>query len=109
LISQSRGLGDVYKRQGEYVVNAGAVSKYGTGMMNAINAKRFAVGGMVPSYRFSEGSSVNTSALNSNSVYNINVSVDTNANPDEIAKQIMRAIERTNNSIGTARVTGSVR
>jgi hypothetical protein len=32
---------------GEYVVKAAAVDKYGVGMMNAINAEKFASGGMV--------------------------------------------------------------
>lgn len=35
---------------GEYVMNASAVSKYGSGFMNMINSKRFADGGLVSNF-----------------------------------------------------------
>ena len=93
---------------GEYVVNASAVGKYGTAMLHSINngtfGPRYATGGLVKSYSIGDKSS--NSSLSSNAVYNITVSVDTNANPDEIANKIMRTIQREQKSMSTGRSMG---
>lgn len=95
---------------GEYVVKANSVGKYGVSMMDAINngsfGPQYAVGGLVKQYAV--GGSVNdsNSSLSTNAVYNITVSVDTNANPDEIANKIMKTIQREQNSMSTGRRMG---
>jgi len=42
-------------------------------------------------------------------VYNINVSVDTNASPDDIAHAVMKKIERQHASMGANRTVGGMR
>ena len=95
---------------GEYVIKASAVSSYGKGMLDAINNKKFATGGLAKAYAI--GGSVgnnDSSALNDNSVYNINVTAATNANPDDIAQAVMKAIQREKGSMSTNRYAGSIR
>ena len=95
---------------GEYVVKASSVSSYGKGMLDAINSKRFATGGLINAYAIGGTVGNNDSgALNDNSVYNINVSAATNANPDEIAQAVMKAIQREKGSMSTNRYAGTIR
>jgi len=93
---------------GEYVVQASSVGKYGVAMLNSINngtfGPRYATGGIVKNYSIGDRGS--NSSLSSNAVYNITVSVDTNANPDEIANKIMRTIQREQKSMSTGRSMG---
>lgn len=74
---------------GEYVINAGAVSKYGLGMFNAINAKRFASGGyVVPGAAKMAGGGMVSSI---NATFNI-----TGDNPQEIAQEVMKIMDKIN-------------
>lgn len=95
---------------GEYVVKANSVGKYGVDMMNAINdgsfGPKYATGGLVKNYAVGESVNHGNSSLSNNPVYNITVSVDTNANPDEIANKIMKTIQREQNSMSTGRRMG---
>jgi TP901 family phage tail tape measure protein len=95
---------------GEYVVRANSVGKYGVGLMNAINdgsfGPHYAAGGLAKHYSFGGMASDNNNSFSDNSVYNINVSVDTNANPDEIARTVMRTIQRESRSMSTGRTLG---
>jgi len=105
---------------GEYVVRADSVARYGTSFLDGINEQKFATGGLVNSKRFNIpsiganyriGGDANNanSSFNDNSVYNINVSVDTNASPDDIASAVMKKIERQQATISTGRKTGGMR
>ena len=105
---------------GEYVVRADSVARYGTSFLDGINEQKFATGGLVNSKRFNIpsiganyriGGDANNanSSFNDNSVYNINVSVDTNASPDDIASAVMKMIERQQATISTGRKTGGMR
>jgi hypothetical protein len=51
---------------GEYVVKASAVEKYGVPFFDAANAQRFAFGGMVNMPRYETGGQVLTAGINSN-------------------------------------------
>jgi TP901 family phage tail tape measure protein len=102
---------------GEYVMNAGAVSHYGKDFMDAVNKgilPEAAMGGMLsskyPGYVQNMGDSgmlsrkfggqENTTS-NSNVEYNINVNVaGTNASPDEIANKVMQTIKRSDKMKG---------
>ena len=93
--------------KGEYVVKASAVSQYGTGLMEAINNKTYATGGIV---RYAGGGSVDTTNTPSygDMVYNITVNAATNADPDEIARTIMRTIKADARTLSTPRNIGSI-
>lgn len=102
---------------GEYVMNAGAVSHYGKDFMDAVNKgilPEAAMGGMFsskyPGYVQNMGDSgmlsrkfggqENTTS-NSNVEYNINVNVaGTNSSPDDIAEAVMKSIKRKEKMIG---------
>ena len=82
---------------GEYVMNASSVSKYGVGFMNALNTKRYAAGGSVP-MSFNRPSD---STLGPVSNYNINLTVNASGvtDPKEIVqmaeKGVMQALQTT--------------
>jgi len=101
---------------GEFVVQASAVDKYGVGFMQMINSKElegFAGGGYSSRYPgmvakmgmggpvyYNKGGLVNETS--SNTEYNIQVNVaGTNASADDIATQVIRAIERKQRMKGT--------
>lgn len=102
---------------GEFVMNAFAVKKYGKDFMDAVNngtLAEAAAGGLIskyPSYvanmsgggmirKYAKGGSVDT---NSNVEYNINVNVaGTNASADEIAQTVLTHLKRKE------RMTGAV-
>jgi TP901 family phage tail tape measure protein len=84
---------------GEFVINAAAVKKYGLGMMNQINSQRFGMGGLaMPKYgmggsvakyggggyvaKYAEGGMVTSS---NNVTYNVNMSIN---NPGASAEEI---------------------
>ena len=100
---------------GEFVVQASAVDKYGVGFMQMINSKQlegFAAGGYSSRYpsmasKMANGGMVlrgNNGSLvaSNNTEYNIQVNVaGTNASPDDIATEVIRAIERRKRMNGT--------
>ena len=105
---------------GEYVVKASAVRAIGVNTLDLINAgkaKRFSTGRLVaPTYSVGGGtmnakqlagnkSSAQDTTVNQNSLYNysINVNASTYADPNEIAKTVMRQIR----SIDSRRVRGN--
>ena len=86
---------------GEFVVKASAVQKYGVGTMEAINSMKYAAGGMVSSYgsankyatggriRFNDGGMAGN-AIGTNVVINNDITVNgTNLTGQEIAQAIM--------------------
>ena len=86
---------------GEFVVRASAVQKYGVGTLEAINSMKYASGGMISSYgninryasggrlRFHDGGQAN-SAIGTNVIINNDITVNgTNLSGQEIAKAIM--------------------
>jgi len=95
---------------GEYVMNAMSVRKYGQEFMDALNKGELAeaaAGGLMSKYpgavaRMSMGGSVKrygsggmVSGNNSNIEYNINVNVEgTNSSADEIANQVLKAMKQ---------------
>lgn len=100
---------------GEFVVQASAVNKYGVGFMQMINSKQldgFASGGYSSRYpsmasKMASGGLVlrgsdGPLAANNNTEYNIEVNVSgTNASADDIATEVIRAIERRKRMNGT--------
>jgi len=95
---------------GEYVIRASAVSSYGKDMLDSINNRKFATGGLAT--RYAIGGAVetgNNSSFSDNSVYNINVTANTNANADDIANTVIKAIQRQQSSLTTSRNMGSMR
>jgi hypothetical protein len=83
---------------GEYVVNKDAVSKYGSGLLSAINDGSFSPNVGSPSFKVLPKPNVNigpsgqTTESGSSSVYNnytLSVNVKSDANPNEIAKVVM--------------------
>jgi hypothetical protein len=90
----------------EYVVKASAVKKYGTRLLDSINNKTFNV---------PRASNIPTSAMNNNNsefinspVYNIVVNAETNADPNEIARVIMKTISADTRTLSVARRIGAV-
>lgn len=73
---------------GEYVMNAGSVSKYGIGFMNALNAKRYATGG---STSLSFGKNENSSM---SPVSNYNITLTVNATGVTDPKLIVQMAEQ---------------
>ena len=72
---------------GEYVINADSVKKYGVQTFNAFNNKKYSMGGPVTRMPYSEGGL----ASSSNSLYNINVTLN---GSDLDANDVARAIHR---------------
>jgi hypothetical protein len=102
---------------GEYVMNASAVSHYGKDFMDAVNKgilPEAAMGGMFsskyPGYvqRMGDGGMLsrkfgmnNDSSPISNVEYNINVNVaGTNSSPDDIAEAVMKSLKRKERMVG---------
>jgi TP901 family phage tail tape measure protein len=101
---------------GEYVIRASSVDKFGTGFFDALNkgmlpefgrggsskypsmVRNMGMGGAV---YYNKGGFVNESS--SNTEYNIEVNVSsTNASPDDIATEVIRAIERRQRMKGSS-------
>jgi hypothetical protein len=80
---------------GEFVIKKSAVDRIGPSTLNKIN--RFAEGGLVG------GMSTDTANSVYNNMYEINVNVSSNSNPDQIANAVMTKIRQIDNK----RVRGS--
>ena len=91
---------------GEYVVKASAVGTYGVSMLDAINNKKFDVA-KVNNIPTSSIKNTDNSALTSNPVYNITVNAATNADPDEIARVVMKTISSDTRTLSVARRIGA--
>jgi TP901 family phage tail tape measure protein len=80
---------------GEYVMNAGSVSKYGVGFMNALNSKKYSAGGAAA---MSFARSANET-LGHTSNYNINLTINAEGvtDPNQITKMaqegVMKALQ----------------
>jgi TP901 family phage tail tape measure protein len=72
---------------GEYVINADSVKKYGVQTFNAFNNKKYSMGGPVTRMPYANGGL----ATNSGSMYNINVTLN---GSDLDANDVARAIHR---------------
>ena len=72
---------------GEYVINADSVKKYGVETFNAFNNKKYSMGGPVTRMPYASGGL----ASSSNSLYNINVTLN---GSDLDANDVARAIHR---------------
>lgn len=90
---------------GEFVIRAASVSKYGKQMLDAINNGTFDYRVSKPMARSSMAgprSNDSSSLVNSNVEYNINVNVEgSNATPEQIANVVIKTIkqkERANNT-----------
>lgn len=92
----------------EYVVKASAVSDVGVGLLDAINNRKFNVATVSNSVSGTVKTNAN-SALPSNSVYNITVNASTNADPDEIARVVMKSITADSRTLSVPRRIGTVR
>ena len=72
---------------GEYVINADSVKKYGVQTFNAFNNKKYSMGGPVTRMPYASGGL----ASSANSLYNINVTLN---GSDLDANDVARAIHR---------------
>ena len=91
---------------GEYVIQASSVGKYGIPMMDSINAgtymPKYATGGIMKSYNI--GSSSKEHSVVNSPQYNVNVVVNgANANADELANKIAMMTRREMESMGSGR------
>jgi hypothetical protein len=84
---------------GEYVVKASSVGKYGVGMMDQINAGTFAMGGIVRNPmmpRYNMGGKVMNYATGGSvggNTYNINISADGVSDVNKLADIIVKKID----------------
>jgi hypothetical protein len=80
---------------GEYVINAGSVSKYGVNFMNALNAKRYANGGSssAPFTRPSNDSIVGNTSYNINLTINASGVTDPRVITQMAQDGVMRALK----------------
>jgi TP901 family phage tail tape measure protein len=80
---------------GEYVINAGSVSKYGVNFMNALNAKRYANGGSssAPFTRPSNDSIVGNTSYNINLTINASGVTDPKVITQMAQDGVMRALK----------------
>jgi TP901 family phage tail tape measure protein len=92
---------------GEYVVRASAVGTYGTDLLDSINNRQFNVASL-SNIPMGVGNNSSNSSLNDNSVYNITVNAATNADPNEIARVVMRTIKADSKTLSTPRNIGMV-
>lgn len=92
---------------GEYVVKASAVGQYGVGLLNAINNQEFSVP-RISNVPTGVGNSSSNSSLSDNSVYNITVHAATNADPNEIARTVMKTLKSDSRSLSISRNVGVV-
>lgn len=95
---------------GEYIIRASSVNRYGAEMMESINngtfnpafSKPLARGGYI-----SPRDTSSNSVSNNNIEYNINVNVaGTNASPDEIASAVMRTLKQKQKANTANRIIG---
>ena len=91
---------------GEYVIQASSVNKYGSTMMDAINggnfAPRYATGGIMRSY--SVGGDINNNSVLPAPQYNVNIVVNgANASADDIADMVATRFRRETESMSSGR------
>ena len=89
---------------GEYVIRANAVSKYGIGMLSKINTGDFGVGSLSsPSYSINSASNIpsgtkaNYANVDNSSVYNsysINVTASSGMSTEDVANAVMTKIKQ---------------
>ena len=98
---------------GEYVVRASSVAKYGKGFFDKLNGGEFDASLInfsnfkTPSFNTSavgsSSQSVPTGGTIGGSVFNITVNAGSNANADDIAKSVMDTIRRNTGMTNTDR------
>lgn len=98
---------------GEYVIRASSVKRYGPAVLDAINSgtfvPNFATGGIARAYHFAGGSGGGNSSVNTdNSVYNITVNAGAGMDANALANLIMQEIERNSKSLATNRTLGAI-
>jgi len=91
---------------GEYVIQASSVNKYGKTMMDAINggnfSPRYATGGIMRSY--SVGGDINNNSVLPAPQYNVNIVVNgANASADDIADMVATRFRRETESMSSGR------
>ena len=94
---------------GEYVIRASSVSRYGQQMLDMINSGNYSPKFNSPTARsnYSTGGLVGESSSMSNVEYNINVNVaGSNASPDDIARAVLNTIKQKDASNMTRRNIG---
>ena len=85
---------------GEYVINADSVKKYGVQTFNAFNNKKYALGGYVQRMPYANGGP----ASSSNSLYNINVTLNgSDLSADDVARAIRREMQMREITAGRSR------
>jgi TP901 family phage tail tape measure protein len=85
---------------GEYVINADSVKKYGVQTFEAFNNKKYAMGGYVQRMPYAEGGL----AKSSNSLYNINVTLNgSNLDANDVARSIHREMKMREIAAGRSR------
>jgi hypothetical protein len=85
---------------GEYVINADSVKKYGVQTFEAFNNKKYAMGGYVQRTPYAQGGL----AKSSNSLYNINVTLNgSNLDANDVARSIHREMKMREIASGRSR------
>ena len=85
---------------GEYVINADSVKKYGVQTFNAFNNKKYAMGGPVTRMPYANGGL----ATSSGSMYNINVTLNgSDLDPNDVARAIHREMKMREIASGRSR------
>lgn len=85
---------------GEYVINADSVKKYGVQTFNAFNNKKYSMGGPVTRMPYANGGL----ATNSGSMYNINVTLNgSNLDANDVARAIHREMKMREIASGRSR------
>jgi TP901 family phage tail tape measure protein len=85
---------------GEYVINADSVKKYGVETFNAFNNKKYSMGGPVTRMPYASGGL----ASSANSLYNINVTLNgSNLDANDVARAIHREMKMREIASGRSR------
>jgi hypothetical protein len=85
---------------GEYVINADSVKKYGMETFNAFNNKKYAMGGPVTRMPYVDGGPVTSSG----SMYNINVTLNgSDLDPNDVARAIHKEMKMREIASGRSR------
>lgn len=85
---------------GEYVINADSVKKYGIDTFNAFNNKKYSMGGYVQRMPYASGGPVGQSS----SLYNINVTLNgSNLDANDVARAIHREMKMREITAGRSR------
>ena len=85
---------------GEYVINADSVKKYGVQTFNAFNSKKYSMGGPVTRMPYANGGL----ATSGSSMYNINVTLNgSNLDANDVARAIHREMKMREITAGRSR------